>query len=62
MSVNLMSPCCKAPVWVAPKAAHTEHRIMTHWYECSACGRACDPIPGRDGDSQDNSCANTVVR
>ena len=50
MSDNLVSPCCKAPVWVQPDTDNRESGVVwvndgaTHWYECSACGQACDPI------------------
>ena len=32
----LISPCCRAPVNVEGRT--------TRYYECSACGAACDPI------------------
>ena len=55
MAEGLESPCCHAPVRVAgglpdfigdrPGECHT------YWYECSACGKDCDPIKREPADA-----------
>jgi hypothetical protein len=43
---DLVSPCCGKPVAVGGPNAHKIFTVpgQTFWYECSACGKPCDPV------------------